>query len=155
MAIWVGPRSRNPGQSTPPALRRQDRLVATSTWSPPPPARQPLPSRMVSRRKVSGAPAGPVCPVVTGTRPVVVGIPAVVGTAVVSGRVEEVARVVVGTGRVVEESTRAGPDPPHAVTAKAVATVRRATATLERRPGKQAPRALYTGFPPDPLSSPP
>jgi hypothetical protein len=86
---------------------------------------------------------------------VVVGIPAVVGTAVVAGRVEEVARVVVGTGRVVEESTRAGPDPPHAVTAKAVATVRRATATLERRPGKQAPRALYTGFPPDPLSSPP
>jgi hypothetical protein len=85
---------------------------------------------------------------------VVVGIPAVVGTAVVSGRVE-VATVVVGTGRVVEESTRAGPDPPHAVAAKAVATVRRATATLERRPGKQAPRALYAGFPPDPLSSPP
>ena len=67
---------------------------------------------MVSRRKVSGPPAGPVCPVVSGTRPVVVGIPPVVGTAVVSDRVEEVATVVVGTGRVVEESTRAGPDPP-------------------------------------------
>jgi hypothetical protein len=110
---------------------------------------------MVSRRKVSGAPAGPVGPVVSGTRPVVVGIPPVVGTAVVSGRVEEPAVVVVvGIGRVVEESTRAGPDPPQAATAQVVATVRRAIATLERRPGNAAPRALYTGFPPDPLSSP-
>jgi hypothetical protein len=63
--------------------------------------------------------------------------------------------VMVGTGRVVEESTRAGPGPPQAATAKAVAAVTRATATLERRPGNQSPRALYTGFPPDPLSSPP
>jgi hypothetical protein len=55
---------------------------------------------------------------------------------------------------VVEESTRAGPEPPQAATAQAVATVSRATATLDRRPGTQAPRALYTGFPPDPVSSP-
>ena len=110
---------------------------------------------MVRCRKASGAPAGPVCPVVSGTRPVVVGIPPVVGTAVVAGRVEEVARLAVGTGRVVEESTRAGPDPPHPVPAQAVTTVRRATATLERRPGNRAPRALYSGFPPDSLSSPP
>jgi len=113
-----------------------------------------LARRMVSRRKVSGAPAGPVGPVVSGTRPVVVGMPRVVGTAVAPGRVEEVAELTVGTGRVVEESTRAGSDPPHAATTQAVATVRRATATLERRPGNQPPRALYTGFPPDRLSSP-
>jgi hypothetical protein len=106
---------------------------------------------MVSRRKVRGAPAGPVCPVVTGTRPVVVGIAPVVGTAVVPGRVVAVAAVV-GTGRVVEESTRAGPDPPpQPATSHAVSN---ATATLERRPGNAAPRALYTGFPPGPLSSP-
>ena len=113
MAIWLGPSSRNPGQSTPPALRRRARLVATSTWSPPPPARQPRPSRMVSRRKVSGAPAGPVCPVVSGTRPVVVGIAPVVGTAVVPGRVVEVATVaVVGTGR--WSRSRPGPARPAA-----------------------------------------
>jgi hypothetical protein len=111
---------------------------------------------MVRPRKVSGLPAGPVCPVVSGTLAVPVGIGRVLGAAVAPGRVVAVAAVVtVGTGSVVEESTRAGPDPPHAVTAKAVATVRRATATLERRPAKQAPRALYTGFAPEPLSSPP
>jgi hypothetical protein len=87
---------------------------------------------------------------------VVVGIPRVVGTAVVSGRVEAPARVVVvGTGRVVDESTRAGPDPPQAAAAQVTATVRRATATLERRPGKQHLVPFYAGFPPDPLSSQP
>jgi len=79
----------------------------------------------------------------------------VLGRALVWGRVEELARGAVGTGRVVEESTRAGPDPPHPVPAQLVTTVRRATATLERRPGNRAPRALYSGFPPDSLSSPP
>jgi hypothetical protein len=78
----------------------------------------------------------------------------VVGTAVVSGRVEAVAELAVGTGRVVEESTRAGPDPPQAAAAQAAPTVRRATATLERCPGNQPPRALYPGFPPGPLTSP-
>jgi hypothetical protein len=43
--------------------------------------------------------------------------------------------VVVGTGRVVEESTRAGPDPPQPARAQA-AIAASATVTLERRPGK-------------------
>jgi hypothetical protein len=53
---------------------------------------------------------------------------------------------------VVEESTRAGPDPPPQPATSH--TVSNPTATLERRPGNAAPRALYTGFPPGPLSSP-
>ena len=89
---------------------------------------------MVSRRKVSGAPAGPVSAVVSGTRPVVVGIAPVVGTAVVPDRVVAVTVVVVGTGLVVEESTRAGPDPPHPARTQAAAAVSHATASLERRP---------------------
>jgi hypothetical protein len=76
----------------------------------------------------------------------------VVGTAVVPDRVVEVARVV-GTGRVVEESTRAGPDPPQPARAQA-ASAASATATRERRPGKGEPHALYAGFPPEPLPSP-
>jgi len=58
-----------------------------------------------------------------------------VGTAVVAGRVVEVARVVVGPGLVVEESTRAGPEPPQPARAQA-ATTASATVTRERRPGK-------------------
>ena len=109
MAIWLGPSSRNPGQPTRPALRRQARLVATSTWSPPPPARQPRPSGMVRRRKVSGAPAGLVCPVVTGPGPWWSGSPRSSarrcsgpgrGGGRGGGR---------GDGRVVEESTRPVP----------------------------------------------
>src|SRR5512133_1143532 len=144
MAIWSGPSSRNPGQSTPPLLRRQRPPVTTSTWSPPPPARQGPLSRSVSPRKVSGRPAGPVCPVVSGTRPVVVGMASVVGTAVVAGRVVEVARVV-GTGLVVEESTRAGPDPPQPARAQA-ATTASATVTRERRPGKASLAPFTPGF---------
>src|SRR5215218_4513473 len=143
MAIWLGPRSRNPGQSTPPALRRQARLVATSTWSPLPPARQPRARRMVRCRKVRGAPAGPVCPVVSGTRPVVVGIAPVVGTAVVPDRavVGAAAAVVGGGPALVEESTSAGPDPPQPVTAAASSSASIAV-TLEGRAGNRAPRAL-------------
>jgi len=48
----------------------------------------------------------------------------------------------VATGRVVEESTRAGPDPPHPVRTQAAAAASHATASLERRPGNPAPRAL-------------
>jgi hypothetical protein len=92
--------------------------------------------------------------VVSGTRPVVVGMAPVVGTAVVPDRVVEVATAVVGTGRVVEESTRAGPDPPQPARAQA-ASAASATATREPRPGNGEPRALYAGFPPEPLSSPP
>src|SRR5829696_603970 len=148
MAIWLGPRSWNPGQSTPPALRRQARLVATSTWSPPPPARQPRARRMVRCRKLRGAPAGPVWPVVSGTRPVV-------GTAVVPGRVVDgAAAVVVGGGALVEESTSAGPDPPQPATSPASSNASIAV-TLEGRAGNRAPRALYPGFPPQPLSSSP
>ena len=75
----------------------------------------------------------------------------VVGTAVVPGPVVEVARVV-GTGRVVEESTRAGPDPPQPARAQAAATAS-ATVNRERRPDK-ANLAPYAGFPPEPLPSP-
>src|SRR5215218_4399469 len=154
MAIWLGPSSRNPGQSTPPALRRQARLVATSTWSPPPPARQLASGRMVRPRKVSGLPARPVCPVVSGTLPVPVGIGRVLGAAVVPGRVAAVAAVVtVGTGLVVEESTSAGSDPQPA--RAPISAAASAATALERRPGNTAPRALYPGFPPGPLSSPP
>jgi hypothetical protein len=112
-------------------------------------------SRRVSPRKVSGLPAGPVWVVVSGTRPVVVGMASVVGTAVVPGRVVAVARVVaVGTGLVVEESTRAGPEPPQPARAQA-ASAASATLTLERRPGNSEPHALYAGFPPGPVSSRP
>jgi hypothetical protein len=76
----------------------------------------------------------------------------VVGTAVVGGWV--VARVVVGTGRVVEESTRAGPDPPQPARAQAAITAS-ATVTLERRPGKANLAPVYAGFPPGPISSGP
>ncbi|HXP14189.1 MAG TPA: hypothetical protein VN907_02655, partial [Actinomycetes bacterium] len=75
----------------------------------------------------------------------------VVGTAVVAGRVVEVARVVVGTGLVVEESTRAGPDPPQPARAQAAITAS-ATVTLERRPGKANLAPMYAGFPPGPVS---
>jgi hypothetical protein len=91
--------------------------------------------------------------VVNGTRPVVVGMASVVGTAVVGGRVV-VARVVVGTGRVVEESTRAGPDPRQPARALAAITAS-ATVTLERRPGKANLAPIYAGFPPGPVSSGP
>ena len=147
MASWSGPSSRNPGQSTPPLLCRQGRPVTTSTWSPPPPARQGPLSCSVSPRKVSGRPAGPVCPVVSGTRPVVVGMASVVGTAVVAGRVVEVAGVVVGTGLVVEESTRAGPDPPQPARAQAATTASYGVQCLAG--------ACSAGFPPEPLRSPP
>jgi hypothetical protein len=89
--------------------------------------------------------------VVSGTRPVVVGMASGVGTAVVGGRVV-VARVVVGTGRVVEESTRAGPDLPQPARAQAAITAS-ATVTLERRPGKANLAPMYAGFPPGPVSS--
>jgi hypothetical protein len=65
----------------------------------------------------------------------------VVGTAVVAGRVVAVGGVVVGTGAVVEESTRAGPGPPQPARAKA-ATAASVTAILEHRPGKATSRAL-------------
>jgi hypothetical protein len=109
---------------------------------------------MVSPRKVSGLPAGPVCPVVSGTRPVVVGMASVVGTAVVPGPVVEVAPAVVGTGRVVEESTRAGPDPPQPARAQA-ASAAATTTTRECPPDNGEPRPLYAGFAPQPLPSRP
>jgi hypothetical protein len=86
--------------------------------------------------------------------PVPVGMGRVLGAAVGPGRVVAVAAVVtVGTGRVVEESTRAGSDPqPARAPASAHAT---AAMAAERRPGNTAPRALYPGFPPGPVSSPP
>src|SRR6266545_822603 len=53
MAIWLGPRSRKPGQSTPPTLRRQAPPEATVTrsaasWV----ARHPGSNRMVMARNV-------------------------------------------------------------------------------------------------------
>jgi hypothetical protein len=77
----------------------------------------------------------------------------VVGTAVVAGRVVEVAGVV-GTGRVVEESTRAGPDPPQPARAQA-ASAAATTTTRERLPDNGEPRPLYAGFPLQPLPSRP
>jgi hypothetical protein len=92
--------------------------------------------------------------VVSGTLPVPVGIGRVPGAAVAPGRVVAVAAVVtVGTGLVVDESTRAGSDPQPARTP--ISATASAATTTERRPGNTAPRALYPGFPPEPLSSPP
>jgi hypothetical protein len=86
---------------------------------------------------------------------VVVGIASVVGSAVVPDPVEDGApAAVVGGGALVEESTSAGPDPPQPATAPASSTAS-IPVTLERRPGNRAPRALYPGFPPEPLSSSP
>jgi hypothetical protein len=55
---------------------------------------------------------------------------------------------------VVEESTRAGPDPPQPARAQAAITAS-ATVTLERRPGKANLAPIYAGFPPGPVSSGP
>jgi AAA domain len=67
---------------------------------------------------------------------VVVGIPLVVVGPLVPGRVVVVATEAVGTGRVVEESTSSGPDPPQPARAQVAASTASAAVPLERRLGK-------------------
>jgi len=68
--------------------------------------------------------------------------------------VDGAAAAVDGGGALVEESTSARPDPPQPVTAAASSNASIAV-TVEGRAGNRAPRALYPGFPPPPLSSSP
>jgi hypothetical protein len=67
----------------------------------------------------------------------------VVGTAVVPDPLVAVAVVVVGTGRVVEESTRAGPGPPQPAR---VAASRTAAATLEHPAGTEHLACVVRAF---------